>query len=41
VLDDSDYDLRGDEDLDGTLCYRIESRPRPRRESQYSKIIFW
>jgi outer membrane lipoprotein-sorting protein len=39
VLDDYDYELKPDEDLDGTACYVVEAKPRPRKESQYSKLV--
>lgn len=40
-IDDHDYRRLDDAEVEGEPCYRIEARPRPETESQYSKLIFW
>lgn len=40
-IDDDEYRRVEDGEVDGAACYRIEARPRPETESQYSKRIFW
>jgi hypothetical protein len=36
-----DYSLKGEETLDGDLCWRIESVPHAGRRSQYSRSTLW
>ena len=36
-----DYSMKGEETLDGDVCWRIESLPRPGRKSQYSRSTLW
>jgi outer membrane lipoprotein-sorting protein len=36
-----DYVLRGDETVDGALCWRIESTPRDTKSSQYTRSLAW
>jgi hypothetical protein len=40
-IDDYEYRLLDETELDGRNCYRIEARPRPESESQYSRLVFW
>ncbi len=40
-IDDDDYRRLDDAEVEGAACYRIEARPRPETESQYSKRIVW
>jgi len=40
-IDDHEYRRLDDDEVEGEVCYRIEARPRPETESQYSKKIFW
>jgi hypothetical protein len=40
-IDDYQYRLLDEAELDGRICYRIEARPRPESESQYSRLVFW
>jgi len=39
--DQSDYKLLGEETLDGQACWKIESRPKQARNSQYSRVTLW
>ena len=36
-----DYVLRGDDTVDGTVCWRIESTPRESKSSQYTRSVVW
>jgi hypothetical protein len=36
-----DYDLLGEESIDGVACWKIESRPRKGKSSQYTSSIVW
>ena len=36
-----DYKLTGEEAIDGTPCWRIESRPREAKSSQYTLTTVW
>jgi len=40
-LDEYTYKLLGEEELDGVLCYKLESIPTAEAESIYSKFIGW
>ena len=40
VLDDYEYSLLGEEPLDEAPCWQIEARPKPGKESQYSRLVF-
>jgi outer membrane lipoprotein-sorting protein len=35
------YTLLGKDALPGAPCFKIEARPSPDEESQYSKLVFW
>jgi len=35
------YTLVGEDGLSGARCFKIEARPAPSKESQYSKLVFW
>jgi outer membrane lipoprotein-sorting protein len=35
------YALRGEEAVDGTSCWRIESTPRESKSSQYTRSLLW
>jgi outer membrane lipoprotein-sorting protein len=36
-----EYVLRGEETVDGALCWRIESTPRESKSSQYTRSTVW
>ncbi len=36
-----DYALRGDDTVDGAMCWRIESTPRETKSSQYTRSLAW
>ena len=36
-----DFKLLGEETLDGIPCYKVESTPREKKASQYTKSILW
>lgn len=36
-----DYSLLGEETLDGVACWKIESKPKQSRTSQYTRGIYW
>jgi len=36
-----DYKLLGDEAIDGTSCWKIESRPKETKRSQYTSSTLW
>jgi outer membrane lipoprotein-sorting protein len=40
-VDQYEYVLRGDETVDGTMCWRIESTPRETKSSQYTRSLVW
>lgn len=40
-IDDYDYTLLGEEEVDGRVCYRIESVPKPGTDSGYAKTVSW
>ena len=40
-VDQFDYKLEGEESIDGAPCWRIESRPRPGKVSQYAFSRLW
>jgi hypothetical protein len=40
-LNQFDYKLLGEENIDEAKCWRIESRPRQTKASQYSSSIIW
>jgi len=39
--DQFDYRLLGEETLDGTACWKVESRPREKKVSQYTHSHVW
>jgi hypothetical protein len=40
-VDQFDYKLTGEESIDGAPCWRIESRPREGKSSQYTSTTVW
>jgi outer membrane lipoprotein-sorting protein len=36
-----EYVLRGDDSVDGAICWRIESTPRATKSSQYTRSLVW
>jgi hypothetical protein len=40
-VDQFDYTLAGDDVVDGSLCWKIESRPKESKSSQYTKSVVW
>jgi outer membrane lipoprotein-sorting protein len=36
-----DYVLRGEEAVDGAMCWRIESTPKETKRSQYTRSLLW
>ena len=40
-VDQFDYMLAGDDAVDGSACWRIESRPKESKSSQYTKSVVW
>jgi hypothetical protein len=36
-----DYGLDGDETIDGVVCWKVESKPRKTKSSQYSSSFVW
>ncbi len=36
-----DYSLKGDEAVDGDACWKIESKPRATKTSQYTSSMLW
>jgi len=40
-VDQYDYALRGDEAVDGAMCWRIESTPKTGKSSQYTRSLVW
>jgi Outer membrane lipoprotein-sorting protein len=39
--DQFDYELLGEDTVDGALCWKIQSVPKPGRLSQYTKSVAW
>ncbi len=40
-VDQYDYKLLGEETIDGTACWKIESRPKQSKSSQYTQSLVW
>jgi len=40
-VDQFDYKLAGDDTIDGVACWKIESKPRQSKSSQYTSSIVW
>lgn len=40
-VNQSDYKLLGEEAVDGTPCWKLESRPKQSKSSQYTYSYFW
>ena len=40
-VDQYDYTLAGDENVDGVACWKIQSQPKEAKSSQYTKSIVW
>jgi len=40
-IDAYDYKLLGEDAASGARCFKVEAVPRPDKESQYSKLVFW
>jgi outer membrane lipoprotein-sorting protein len=40
-VDQYDYRLLGEETIDGAACWKIESRPKQSKSSQYTQSILW
>jgi hypothetical protein len=40
-VDQYEYAMLGDETIDGAVCWKIESVPKQRKSSQYTKSIVW
>ena len=40
-VNQNDYSLLGEESVDGKQCWKIESKARQNKSSQYSKVIVW
>lgn len=40
-VDQSNYRALGEETVDGAMCWKIESTPKPTRSSQYTRSIVW
>jgi outer membrane lipoprotein-sorting protein len=40
-VDQYDYELLGEETVDGTVCWKIQSVPKQRKSSQYTRSIVW
>jgi outer membrane lipoprotein-sorting protein len=36
-----DYKMRGEEPIDGAPCWKIESRPKESKSSQYTSSVLW
>lgn len=36
-----DYTLLGEENVDGELCWKVQSAPKSRKSSQYTRSIVW
>jgi hypothetical protein len=40
-VDQFEYKLLGEESIDGAACWRIESRPKQSKTSQYTRSVVW
>jgi outer membrane lipoprotein-sorting protein len=40
-VDQFDYKLAGDDSIDGAACWKIESKPKQTKSSQYTSSIVW
>ena len=40
-VDQYDYELIGEEPIDGAACWKIQSVPKQRKSSQYTRSIVW
>jgi hypothetical protein len=40
-VDQYDYQLLGEEPIDGAACWKIQSVPRQRKSSQYTRSVVW
>jgi outer membrane lipoprotein-sorting protein len=40
-VDQFDYELLGEEAVDGEACWKIAATPRPGKRSQYTRSIYW
>jgi outer membrane lipoprotein-sorting protein len=40
-VDQFDYKLAGDDTIDGAACWKIESKPRETKSSQYTSSLVW
>ena len=40
-VDQFDYSLEGDDTIDGVACWKIESKPRKTKSSQYTSSLVW
>jgi outer membrane lipoprotein-sorting protein len=40
-VDDADHRILSEEELDGKLCWVIESVPKPESDSEYEKLTSW
>jgi len=40
-LENFDYSYKGEEVIDGEVCWKIESKPKPVRRSQYTSSVLW
>jgi outer membrane lipoprotein-sorting protein len=40
-VDQYDYELLGEEPIDGAACWKIQSVPKQRKSSQYTRSIVW
>jgi len=40
-IDQYDFKLQGDDQLDETACWKIESRPKESKTSQYTSSLLW
>ena len=40
-VNQNDYTLLGEETIDGKPCWKIESKPKQTKSSQYSKVVSW
>jgi hypothetical protein len=40
-VDQFDYKLAGDDNIDGSACWKIESKPKEAKSSQYTSSLVW
>jgi hypothetical protein len=40
-IDQYDYTLQGEQEIDGAVCWKIHSRPRRNKTSQYTHSLVW